>query len=225
MAALGIFIQLSFSSFNVCEVASENVVFVKEQTQLALDNPDFQISRYHAFKAINGIWKAKYSFSECGCHGLSTNMELASKNLKEATRAESMEDQKVFLNIAMQNTLTSINAIKGHQIGNNNLANNPTKAPKTMDVSRKLVEDAYLEQIEDALSKFENSLSKVVELEDCENSYSFIRAMQDETHEKLGKKDLTNRKIYYLTRVVEITNGALLKVNGKCNIGGSLAGK
>lgn len=226
VAAIGLSYLLSFSTFNACEVANSNVIFVKDQTQLALDNSDFQKSRYHAFKAINGIWKAKYSFSECDCDGLATNMELASKNLKEATKAQSKEDQEVFLKIAMQNTLTGMTAIKGYKKVSqvDGTAKESVKENKVVDTSRKMVEEAYLNQIEEALSKFEKSLNKVVELDDCQNAYKFIRAMQDETHEKLSKKDLTNRKIYYLTRVVEITNGALLKINGGCD-SASLAGK
>ncbi|RNC89464.1 MAG: hypothetical protein ED555_08235 [Allomuricauda sp.] len=219
MAVIGILPLFSFFTFNVCEVANSNVIFVKNQTQLALDTQDFQMSRYHAFKAISGIWKAQYSFSECECDGLATNMDLAAKNLKEATKALTLEDQKVFLKIAMQNTVIGMTAIEGrHKTGKRNTIQNETiEAAKTVDTSRKLVEETYLKQIEEALSKFENSLNNVVALEDCQNAYKFIRAMQDETHEKLGKKNLTNRKIYYLTRVVEITNAALLKINSDCS--------
>jgi len=227
MAALGAFSLFSFSTYNSCEVANSNALFVKEQTQMALDHQDFQLARYHAFKAINGIWKAKYSFSECECDGLATNMELASKNLKEATKAGNIEDQKVFLEIAMQNTITGLTTIKGYKkvVKGAAIVQNTSKKHKSVDHARKQLEEEYLQKIEEALSKFEKSLNQVVELDDCQNAYNFIRAMQDETHEKLGRKDLTNRKIYYLTRVVEITNGALLKVNGDCGALNSLAGK
>ncbi len=221
---LGLMAMVSFTKYNNCIVAATNVSFIKDQTKLALETSDFQLSKYHAYKALNGIWSAKTSFSECGCIDVINNMELASSNLKEATQASNYSDSKIFLKIAMQNALTSVSAIEDFKKdGENHL--DSTKHNITETSKKPSTIDFHTDKIEEALERFETSLNRVVEIDDCDRAYQFVRAMQEDTKAKLMNKDVSQRKHYYLTRVVQITDGALEKLGKNCMPSASLAGK
>ena len=224
MGLLALTTLFSFTTFDNCSVAATNVSFIKDQTKLALDSEDHQISKYHAYKALNAIWSAKASFSECGCTDLIDNMALTSANLKEATKAQNRSDAMAFLKIALQNALVSAAVIEDF------ILNRDNKYFKTQSREEVSIEGQTnivfeTEKIEAALEKFEASLNRVVEIDDCDRAYQFVRAMQQDTKAKLMNKDVTQRKHYYLTRVVQITDNALYKLGKECMPIASLAGK
>lgn len=225
LGLIGLLTMVSFTVFDNCSVATTNINFIKDQTKLALETPDFQVSKYHAFKALNGIWSAKNSFEQCGCEDVVANMEQASANLKEATKTLNHDDSKVFLKIAMQNALSSISAIEVFEkkVENEFIGTKPDPLADNSKKDAKI--DFQTDKIEQALEKFETSLNNVVEIDDCDRAFQFVRAMQDDTKAKLMNKDVSQRKHYYLTRVIQITESALLRLGKDCMPPASFAGK
>ena len=215
VSLLGLWLMVSFRSYSACEFANSNIQFVKEQTEEALQAPNLKLSKYYAYRALNSIYKAKKSFSECGCKDAITNINLASENLKEATKANTVEDSKVFLQIAMQNTLSGINALRTFGEGKSKYGDgyltmntHELRLPASV-MSAEEGQMASMQRIEESLTKFESSVIRIVENVDCEKARPFIEKMQNETIGKLANPNLTEKKQYYHNRVFEITERAL----------------
>ena len=64
---VGTLLLSSFTGVNACQYANSNLQYIKTQTKEALATSDFEKSRYHTFKAINGIEKTRENFKACGC--------------------------------------------------------------------------------------------------------------------------------------------------------------
>ncbi len=223
--AVGLWLSFSaFAPYSPCEFANNNILFIKEQTQQAIAAPDLKMSRYYAYKALNGIWNAQYSFSECGCEDAITSMDLASDNLKEATRADSVEDSKTFLQIAMKNTRNGINAIDEYKnnlskYGNDVLSLNISETKNISEAEPKNEESSDLsrfsvKKIEESLDKYSKSIDNVVKINDCAKAREFILSTRKKTEADLLSPDLSQRKHYYHNRVLQITKEALNKLEG-----------
>ncbi|UJH66785.1 hypothetical protein [Allomuricauda sp. SCSIO 65647] len=218
-ALMSFWLMVSFRFTNACEFANSNIQFVKERTEEAIQAPDLKMSKYYAYRALNGIFNSKENFSECGCEEAIINITLASENLKEATKASNIEDTKVFLQIAMQNTLSGINALRTFgergtsKYGDRYLSLNTHEINFVDDMMfEEVPKSEAMVRIEESLSKFEDSMNKIVETVDCERARPFILQMQNETIGKLANPDLTEKKQYYHNRVFEITEKALTKL-------------
>ncbi|MAU17070.1 MAG: hypothetical protein CMH48_10275 [Muricauda sp.] len=216
VSLLDLWLMVSFRSYSACEFANSNIQFVKEQTEEALQAPDLKLSKYYAYRALNSIYKSKKSFSECGCKDAIININLASENLKEATKANTVEDLQVFLQIAMQNTLSGINALRTYGVDKNSkygdkylTMNTHELGLPTSVLSAEEGQLVSMQRIEEHLTKFENSVIRIVENVECEKARPFIERMQNETIGKLANPSLTEKKQYYHNRVFEITDRAL----------------
>ncbi|MEM9000236.1 MAG: hypothetical protein AAGB24_08215 [Bacteroidota bacterium] len=216
-----------------CESVGSNMAYIKSQTETALKKDDLDMAKYHTYKALNGIWKAKASIEKCGCAGVIEGMQMASQHLKEAIRTYSIEDSKTFLHIALQRTLSSIVALKKFGAPKKSnyrddiLTMNTHKGEEAKNASEVslLRQTDIIAQIENSLSKFESSLYEVVSITDCYQARDFIEEVQGKTSRKLNNPDISEGKQYYHSRVLEITQEALLKLPSKCPTKGLLARK
>lgn len=227
---VGLWLSLTASSiFKPCEFANTNILFIKEQTEEAISASELKMSRYYAYKALNGIWNAQYSFSECGCEDANLSIDLAYDNLKEATKSNNLEESKIFLKIALKNTRNSVLAIEAykkqeHTYDENVLSINVTGDKTKADDNSNSEHTFSVEKIEASLNKFSKSIDNVVNINDCEKARKFIVTTRKKTQDGLINPDISQRKHYYHNRVLQITNDALKKLDG-CSSKNLLAGK
>lgn len=216
LAALFCGVCFSFKNYNPCDFASNNITFIKEQTENAVSASELQMAKYYAYKALDGIWNAQYSFDKCGCDDAIVNIELASKNLKEATKSGSLEDSKTFLQIAMRNARNSMNAIVEFEssyskYGYESLSKNTKKDVSDLKAEISL-DNNSLEKMEARLAQYEKSITNVIQMNDCLRAQEFIAETQKITKTELSNPLLSLRKQYYHHRVIEITEAALRKL-------------
>ncbi len=220
IALIGLLLLTASSDYDACEFAQNNTLFFKEQTQQAIAAKNFDKAKYHAYKALNGIYKTKPNFEECGCESALKTVNNAEENLKEATRAISFEDAGVFLNIALKNIGLTLNSLESleHQYtsnyGNHVLVMNTTEVsdPPKQSVTHP---DLLLQKtVERSLTKFKESLEKVVALDECKAAKQFIHSTLQKTKKALGNTALTKAQRYYHNRVNALANEALLQLEG-----------
>ena len=217
---LTLLVMVSFTNYNACAFANQNTEFIKSQTQLAIEATDFQKSKYHAYKALSGIDKTKKNFKSCGCEHATKNIAQAEQNLKQATRANSFEDSKTFLQIALKNTLISIGALEEFekesqtQYGDNVLVLNTKQVLEEQGGVLLTSKEQLKKTMDNSLNEFENSLEKVVQHVDCTDAFNFITQIHNKTKKKLRDGSLSEAKVYYHNGVKEITYNALLRLDG-----------
>ncbi len=218
IALIGLLLLTAGSDYNACEFAQNNTLFFKEQTQQAIAAKNFDKAKYHAYKALNGIYKTKPNFKECGCESALKTVNNAEENLKEATRAISFEDAGVFLNIALKNIGLTLNSLESleHQYtsnyGDHVLVMNTTEVS---DPPKKAIANPDLlmqETVERSLTRFKESLEKVVVLEECKAAKSFIRSTLQKTKKALSTTTLTKAQRYYHKRVNTLAYEALSRL-------------
>jgi len=217
---IALLVMASFTTFNACAFANQNTEFIKIHTQLAIEAPDFEKSKYHAYKALKGINKTKNNFKDCGCENALINIKQAEHNLKQATKTNSLEASKSFLQTALKSTITSIDALEEFEDVDNTTYGNDVLVLNTKQVLNEqggviLPKAKRLkEAIELNVSQFEKSLQNVLEHVECEDAFNFISKLHAKTKERLDDKSLSEAKIYYHGRVKEITYSALLSLEG-----------
>ncbi|WP_420601654.1 hypothetical protein [Flagellimonas sp.] len=220
LGILGLLLMASFTTRNACEYANSNLEYIKTQTQSAIIANDFEISKYHAYKALNGIEKTKSNFIDCGCEGTIESLEKALLHLKKATKAESFEMSKKSLHNALESTEIGIKVLKSFEqdfsssYGNNVLVLNTKNAiydHGAMLTHGKLSE----EQVHSCLLGFENSLDKVIREVDCSSALKYVSRIHEEARLTLLNTGLSEPKKQYHQRVKTITHDALLRI-GEC---------
>jgi hypothetical protein len=211
----------SFTTYNACEFANTNTLYIKDQTLLAFEANEFKMVKYHAYKALNGIEKAKNNFKNCGCDGAIEGIDRTKTNLKNATKAPSIYDAKTFVHIALKNTDISINALQnfGQKVnttyGNDFLTINTKQSKVIVDDVISFEGNTLSDKIENGIAKFKTSLDKMMEVNDCSIALNYVQETHDLSSKKSVDKAISPGKRYYHRRIKEITSEALEKL-GKC---------
>ncbi|MEM1337944.1 MAG: hypothetical protein AAF634_12880 [Bacteroidota bacterium] len=211
VAFLGLLLLTAFSSSNACEYAQNNTHFFKKQTQYAMAAKSFDKAKYHAYKALNGIYKTKANFKDCGCDTALKTVGNAEKSLKDATKAPSFEDAGVFLHIALKNIGLTLNALESldHQYTEEYrddvlVLNTLTDRDTLLDANHQLHVI-----VEESLSGFKRSLIKVVALEECTAAKQFLQSTLETTRKALTIPTLTEAQRHYHNRVNTLAYEAL----------------
>jgi hypothetical protein len=214
LAISGLLFTTSFTTYNACEFANSNTLYIKDQTLLAFEASEFQMVKYHAYKALTGIEKAKNNFKDCGCEDAMEGIVRTKANLKNATKAPSIYDAKTFVHIALRNADISINALQEFEqkastaYGNDYLTVNTNQSHITDDVIS-FKGNTLSDKIENGVAKFKSSLDKMIAINDCSIALKYVQ----ETHNLSLKKSLDETispgKRYYHKRIKEITSKAL----------------
>ncbi|WP_146129892.1 hypothetical protein [Flagellimonas meridianipacifica] len=208
----------SFKATNACEYANSNMEYIKDQTETAISSPELQITKYYAYKAINGIEKTRSNFNACGCQEAISSLDDVLINLKEATKADTHSSSKQALQKALKNTLKGIRELKDFGLTVNNVYGDNMLVLNTKEVLDAqggilLPEGKQLEQqIHNGLRNFEISIDNIIKQLDCDEARRFIKKTYENASIKLLDTDLTKPKKIYHQRVKTITKNALAKI-------------
>ena len=219
LGILSLLLMASFATLNACAFANQHTVFIKSQTQLAIEASDLEKAKYYAYKALKGINKTRSNYKNCGCKPALVNISQAEQNLREATKAKSFDDSKTFLQIALKSTLTSIDALEEFEEDNSHYGDDVLVLN-----TKQVIEDQggvllpkskqLKETMDNSLMDFEKSLENIVQHVECADAFSFISKIHDKTKNKLSDPSLSDAKKYYNGRVKEITYNALITLEG-----------
>lgn len=222
LGLLGLWVMASFSAPNACAYASSNLEYIKSKIQTALAAEDLNMSKYHAYKALNGIEKTRGNFLDCGCEDSIVNLENALAHLKTATRAESLQSAKTALEKALANTINGMKALiqyereSSNPYGNDVLVMNTKDFVGDQDWLLPAHEATIKEQVRKSLLEFESSLEKVITDVDCEKAYGFVSNIYEESRSILLNTKLSEYKKQYHQRVKTLSHAALQKI-GNCD--------
>ena len=217
---------VSWNKYNACEIASNNTVFIKEQTQLAIEATTFDMAKYHAYKALNGVVKTKAKFVDCGCNTALQTLDDAGEHLKEATRSDSMEDAATFLQISLKNLELTINTLEEFEVSQNTIEEYTSDYRDdvlVMNTKEELQKQGGLvlpatkrlqEVMDESLMEFEYSLGNVVAHVECADAFSFINKILDKSDKHLQRDTLTKAQRYYHSNIKNIAYEALLQLQG-----------
>lgn len=204
-------LMVSFATYNACEFANTNTIYIKDQTQLAFNANDFKMVKYHAYKALTGIEKSKANFKDCGCDIALKSINRTKENLKSATKSKAIFDAKSFVEIALKNTVISIDALEDYTQKNSasyNVGFSTINTKKPNLITDNIIElegNMLSEKIENGVNKFKTSLDKMIAVNDCAIALHYVQT----THELsvLKSKDLnvSPGKRHYHKRIKEIT--------------------
>ena len=220
LGLLGLLLLLSFSSFNACQLANSNIVSIKIQTQKAIEVNSLEMTKYHTFKALNGLEKTKTNLNNCGCEPALNSMVKMEENLKKATKAKSKKMSTEFLKLALASTQFTLEVL--------NEFNNESESSYGDDLLVMNTKNSLKEQggvlltpakqmevtMNKSLTEFEVSLENVVKHVECADAFNFINKILSKSERHLQEKTLTVGQREYHTRVKSIAHNALVKLNG-----------
>ncbi|WP_139063767.1 hypothetical protein [Flagellimonas eckloniae] len=223
IGVISLLILSSFISRSACEYANSNIEYIKNQMQEAVVANDFEMSKYYAYKAINGIEKTRLNFIDCGCQGTIESLEKALYYLKKGAKEPTLKDAKKYLHIALESTTIGINVLKEFEqdfsspYGNNVLVLN-TKDALEHQTDDPMPHGEHLRtHVHNCLLGFESSLDKVVNEVPCKEAQAFISKIHEEARLKLMNVGLSEPKKQYHQRVKTIAEDALLQL-GDCSL-------
>lgn len=209
----------SFASNLECEYAGSNLGFAKTQTEKAIEISDINKARFYAYKALNAIEKSKKQLKLCGCEYAKEAIEEGLQDLKNATKATSLNSTRIFLSRSLEHTLGSLEALDEHHLHNSRYAGDVlalnTSSAKEKTNSGPSNTNTLNEKIDISLEKYEASLNKVVETVDCQKAKAFAQRVFNNCEKELLKENLSDGKKYYNLRTKEITEEALKRI-GDC---------
>ncbi|GMN09515.1 hypothetical protein MTsPCn9_00290 [Croceitalea sp. MTPC9] len=215
LGIIGLILMASFTTYNACEFANTNNVYIKNQTELAFDAGDFKMVKYYAYKALTGIERAKDNFKDCGCDMATKSIDRTKENLKSATKAPTMEDAKTFVKIALKNTHLSIAALEDYEPTMNSAygegfltMNTNSKALITDDIVN-FEGNTLSEKIESGIAKFKSSLDRMIEINDCATALNYVQVTHELSVRKSADQTISPGKRYYHKRIKEVTANAL----------------
>jgi len=220
---LGLWLMASFNTpANACQYASSNLEYIKSKIQEAVVADNLNMSKYHAYKALNGIEKTRGNFLDCGCEGVIESMETALSHLKSATKARGLQKSKTALHMALESTIIGINVLREFEqqassdYGNNVLVLN-TKDVLDFKNGMLLTQGSTVKkQVHQCLLSFESSLEKVVSDVDCKDAHRFITNIYEESRLTLLNTEISQHKKEYHQRVKTLAEEALKRL-GDCN--------
>ncbi|MEL6974447.1 MAG: hypothetical protein AAGL29_03530 [Bacteroidota bacterium] len=218
---VGTLVLSSFTSVSACQYANSNLQYIKAQTKEALATADFEKSRYHTFKAINGIEKTRDNFKACGCEKAIEGLEQMMVSLKSASKSKSKSSVNYNLEEALMHSKWVFEELALHESESYTDYGDDLLVLNTKDVLDAqggvlLPESKLLEKrIHDGLKAYEKSTKKVVETVDCKEARAFLQKTYEHTQQQLLNPDLTRPKKIYHQRVLTITESALGEL-GSC---------
>ena len=200
---------------NACQYASSNLEYIKSKIQEAVLAKDLNMSKYHAYKALNGIEKTRENFLDCGCEGAIESLENTLLHLKSATTSSVFKKSKINLHKALETTIIGINVLKefeqqtSSEYGSNVLVLNTTDVVDFKDGMLLTHGSTVKKQVHQCLLGFESSLDKVVSDVDCKDARRFIANIYEESRLILLNTELSQHKKEYHQRVKTLTEEAL----------------
>lgn len=195
----------SFKSEVPCEKLAYYAGFVHEQIGIALDQAEFKQLKYHTYKAINLMEKAKQPLKECDCE----HADYFSDALDDLIRASKSEYQTQALTYL---TKASEELDLGLQQLNTKIVSKlDGRGPVfvTYDGANTLqLSDTLKDRIEKTLEKYSISIQTVMETVDCQQAHDFVEKIYEQCEMELENPKLTSGQKYYNLRVREITQEA-----------------
>ena len=194
---LGIFVLLfmaSFTTYDACEFANNNSIYIKDETRLAYEADDIELVKYHAYKALTGIERSKNNFKNCGCDAAVESINRTKINLKNATKTSSIYDAKEFIDIALKNTALSISELEKY----NNASDTDYGVDfLTLNIKDTVINDDIVklkgktlsDKIDNGVAKFKESLDRMISVNDCAAALAYIQ----KTNELSTKKQKTKQ--------------------------------
>ena len=166
IALAGWFLLLSATPEEACSNAEDMIRFVEKQTAQALEQDDMDLTRYHAFKALNAIERTRNQLQACGCEYTRKNLIESLENLKLATRVTTLEGTRIPLSRALDYIHAGKEALRDHDntherpFGQQLMASEGGM-PSQTQAKRLIEEEKALEaKIEDALINYQHSLNE-----------------------------------------------------------------
>ncbi|WP_421801480.1 hypothetical protein [Flagellimonas sp.] len=213
---IGLLLMTSLTTpANACQYASSNLEYIKSKIQEAVLAKDLNMSKYHAYKALNGIEKTRENFLDCGCEGAIESLENTLLHLKSATTSSVFKKSKINLHKALETTIIGINVLKefeqqtSSEYGSNVLVLNTTDVVDFKDGMLLTHGSTVKKQVHQCLLGFESSLDKVVSDVDCKDARRFIANIYEESRLILLNTELSQHKKEYHQRVKTLTEEAL----------------
>lgn len=218
----GFWLQAAATPGEACLNAGSLISFIENHVQNALKAEDLNLSRYHAYKALNTLEKSRGQMLACGCEYANKHLEQGLENLKLATRVSSLEGTYILLRRALENTRAGRDALQEHDAShdgpydNEVLSMNTRRSAQLAGPSRPETEAELRQRIDQSLQSYENSLQEVVEGVPCGEALTFVERIYAHCERQLLRDDLTPAKRYYNLRTKELTETALEQLKG-CN--------
>ncbi len=209
---------------DACANAGSLIGFIENHVQNALKADDLNLTRYHAYKALNTVEKSREQMQACGCDYAVKHLEQGVENLKMATRVNSLEGARILLRRALDNARAGRDAFVEHDAkhdgpyDNDMLTMNTLSSEIAAGPSRPENEAQLRSRIDRSLQSYEKSLRDVVEGVPCRDALTFVERIYAHCERQLLREDLTPAKRYYNLRTKELTESALDQL-------GSCAGK
>ncbi len=218
--ALILLLLTALKPTEACEYAGSNITFVKTQTEKALSKDDLNLTRYHAYKALNAIEKSKQQMEDCGCDYASIGIEESEYLLKRATKVSAIQDAKALLKRVLTHIDESISALENHHehvstAAKDDLAMNIADSNGQKGLASKPKHTFLKNKIDTALEKYRVSMAKVVETIDCKEAKAFAERIYQECEKELLTPNLSEGRKYYNLQTQKITAEALQNI-GDC---------
>lgn len=219
LGIIGLWTMTASALPDACGYANSNLQYIKGHIKKAFEAQELNLSRYNAYKALNGIEKTRGNLEDCGCKGSLDHMEKALAQLKAATRKESLGESKALLGDALRNTLIAIEFLRDFNWENSGpqgrelLESGPSK--KSEDWLYRTPEAKIREQVEESLAEFENSIQKVIDQVECREAHRFLSKIHEESRRTLLNTELSKYKKQYHLRVDSLVMDALGRL-GPC---------
>lgn len=200
---------------NACTNAGALLGFIENHVQNALTADDLNLTRYHAYKALNTLEKSREQMQACGCDYAVKHLEQGVENLKMATRVNSLEGARILLRRALDDARAGRDAFDEHDARHDGPYDNDLLSVNTLATevpsgpSRPETEAQLRTRIDQSLQAYENSLREVVEGVPCPEALTFVERIYAHCERQLLREDLTPAKRYYNLRTKELTESAL----------------
>lgn len=211
------FLFASLEYNEACDHVDSTMVSVKSEIQKALEAKNLNHRKYFTYKSLNTIERSKRLLDYCNCDAASKNLMESLEKLKNASRATSLDRSKTFLEDALTDTEKAMKVLRGHNFHQSKYANNILSLNTKKEMMGKIGADhreVQLKRIDSSLTKYQNSLDKVVTTVECEKALAYVRNVLDLCDQQLLRPRLSEARLHYYLRTKEITQEALDRLNG-----------
>lgn len=206
---------------HACEYADSNLLYIRDKIKEALVAGDLNMTRYHTYKALNGIAKNRANLLDCGCKASLERMDHAHAELKEAARSGTLGESIPLLKKALENTslgrahLREFAWEKASPYGMALLYMNTREVPAGQNWLLEIPGAKIKEQVRGSLKAFEASLEEVLEGVECGEARRFVSKIHAESRRNLLDSELSEHQRQYHLHLVALTGAALEKL-GDC---------
>ena len=200
---------------DACSNAGSLLGFIENHLQNALKADDLNLTRYHAYKALNTVEKSREQMQACGCDYAVRHMEQGVENLKMATRVSTVEGARILLRRALDDVRAGRDAFDEHDAKHDGpfdselLRMNTLSDQATTGHAQPETEAEIRSHIDQSLQSYESSLREVVEGVPCQEALTFVERIYAHCERQLLREDLSPAKRYYNLRTKELTESAL----------------